>query len=295
MLSVAVRILILGASGQVGLALRHTAPPGAHVVAHDLAETDIRRAEAVRAAIDGVGPDLVVNCAAFTNVDAAESDPETARDVNGLAPGTIAEAASNANARLVHISTDYVFDGTASTPYAPDATTAPLSVYGATKLEGEQRVLRAAPNSVILRTAWVHSADGANFVKTAVRHLMAGKTMRVVDDQVGTPTRAVHLAHAVWRVSERPAVRGILHFTDSGVASWFDVAQVVLTTLQGANCLPADACVRPIPTHAYPTPARRPAYSVLDKHDSWQAIGYVPPPPHWHEGVKASVRGLLNV
>ncbi|HEV8214239.1 MAG TPA: dTDP-4-dehydrorhamnose reductase [Gemmatimonadaceae bacterium] len=286
------RVLIFGASGQVGVALQQTAPPGIHIVAHDLAETDIRRPESVRAAIDSVAPDLVVNCAAFTNVDAAESDPETAHAVNALAPGTIAEAASAAHARLVHISTDYVFNGQASIPYAPNAATAPLSVYGSTKLEGEQRVLRAASNSVILRTAWVHSSGGANFVRTAVRHLMAGKTMRVVDDQIGTPTRAAHLAHAIWRLSERPDARGILHFTDSGVASWFDVAQVVLATLRAAAGLPADACVRPIPSYAYPTPARRPAYSVLDKHDSWQAIGYVP--PHWHEGVRASVIGLLN-
>jgi len=287
-----VRVLIFGASGQVGLALQQTAPPGIHIVAHDLAETDIRRADSVRAAVESTGPDLIVNCAAFTNVDAAESDPESARAVNGLAPGTIAEAASGANARLVHISTDYVFNGEASTPYAPNAATAPLSVYGATKLEGEQRVLRAAPNSVIVRTAWVHSSNGANFVKTAVRHLTAGKTMRVVDDQIGTPTRAAHLAHAIWRLSERPDARGILHFTDSGVASWFDVAQVVSATLEASNRLPADTCVRPIPSSAYPTPARRPAYSVLDKHDSWQVFGYVP--PQWHDGVKASVIGLLN-
>jgi len=286
------RLLVFGSLGQVGTALQRTLPPHWSVVAHDVGETDIRREADVAAALDAARPDAIVNCAAFTNVDGAETQPAEAHEVNAVAPGVIARAAAHAGIRLIHISTDYVFDGTASQPYAPDAPTSPQSVYGRTKRDGETLVLEAAPSSVIVRTAWVHSGGGANFVRTAVRHLTAGRAMRVVDDQVGTPTRADHLAIALWRVVERPALTGTLHFTDSGVASWFDVAVVVLETLRAAGRLPEGASVTPIPTSEYPLPARRPAYSVLDKHQTWRAIDYVP--PHWRDGVIRSTSELLN-
>jgi dTDP-4-dehydrorhamnose reductase len=285
------RALLFGASGQVGNALQQTTPASWTVVAHDI-ETDIRREKDVAAAIDQARPALIINCAAFTNVDGAESSPDEARAVNAVAPGLIAEAAARAGVRLVHISTDYVFDGRAHTPYLPDAPASPLNVYGRTKCEGEERVRQAAGSSAIVRTAWVHSAFGSNFVRTAARHLLAGRAMRVVDDQIGTPTRAENLATALWRLAERPEIAGTLHFTDAGVASWFDVATVVLETLRAAGRLPDGASVAPIPSSEYPLPARRPAYSVLDKHDSWRALGYVP--PHWRDGVIRSTSELLN-
>lgn len=286
------RALLFGASGQVGTALQRTMPASWTVAAHDLGETDIRQMSAVSAAIADVRPELIVNCAAFTNVDGAESNAAEAHEVNAVAPGIIAAAAARAGVRFVHISTDYVFDGEAHTPYMPDAPTAPTSVYGRTKCDGENRVRGASPSSVIVRTAWVHSGGGANFVRTSVRHLCAGRVMRVVDDQIGTPTRAWNLAQALWRIAERPQVHGTLHFTDAGVASWFDVAVVVLETLRAAGRLPEGAGVAPIRTSEYPTAARRPAYSVLDKHGSWQAIDYVP--PHWRDGVIQSTLELLN-
>lgn len=286
------RLLVFGSAGQVGTALQRTLRPQWSVVAHDVGETDIRREPDVAAALDAARPAAIVNCAAFTNVDGAETQLDEAHEVNAVAPGIIAAAAARAGIRFIHLSTDYVFDGAASQPYAPDAPTNPQSVYGRTKRDGEIRVLAAAPSSVIVRTAWVHSGGGANFVRTAVRHLGAGRAMRVVDDQVGTPTRAEHLAIALWHVVERPYLAGTFHFTDSGIASWFDVAAVVLETLRDAGRLPEGASVTPIPTSEYPLPARRPAYSVLDKHDSWRAIDYLP--PHWRDGVIRSTSELLN-
>jgi dTDP-4-dehydrorhamnose reductase len=285
------RALVFGASGQVGTALQQTKPAPWTVVAHDL-ETDIRQERAVSAAIDDARPDVIINCAAFTNVDSAESNADEAHQVNAVAPGIIAGSATRAGVRLVHISTDYVFDGQAHTPYLPDAATSPLSVYGRSKCEGEERVRRAGAPSAIVRTAWVHSGGGSSFVRTAVRNLTAGRSMRVVDDQVGTPTRAGNLAIALWHLADRPDLAGTLHFTDAGVASWFDVATVILETLRVAGRLPDGASVSPIPTSEYPLPARRPAYSVLDKHDSWRALEYVP--PHWRDGVIRSTSELLN-
>jgi dTDP-4-dehydrorhamnose reductase len=286
------RALILGASGQVGTALQQCSPPNAIIVAHDVEQTNICDAAAVERTMRDVRPDVVLNCAAFTRVDDAETLHDEAFAANAIAPGVIAAAAASLGARMFHISTDYVFDGTACTPYPPDADVNPINAYGATKLEGERRVLQAAPGSVIVRTAWVHSGGGVNFIRTAVRLLSAGTSMRVVDDQTGTPTRALHLAQALWKIAATPDLHGVFHFTDAGVASWFDVAVAVRETLMDAGRLTADATVTPARTHEFPRPARRPQYSVLDKHASWSAIGYVP--PHWRHGVAASTMELLN-
>ena len=280
------RALVFGASGQVGTALQRTAPESISVAAHDFAETNVCDASAVALAIDRVEPDVVVNCAAYTKVDDAQTQRDEAFAVNAMAPGQIARACERANVRFIHLSTDYVFDGTASAPYLPDAPVAPINVYGETKLEGERRVLSSGANSVVVRTAWVHSGGGVNFIKTVVRVLSAGTPMRVVDDQIGTPTRAEHLAQSLWRLAGLREVRGIAHFTDAGVASWFDVAMVVREVLD------ASATLSPARTSEFPRPAPRPRYSVLDKHDLWAVLGYVP--PHWRTGVVASTLELLH-
>ena len=286
------RALVFGASGQAGTALQLTAPASSEVIAHQLRDTDIRDARAVARAIADARPHVIFNCAAYTAVDAAERDSDEAFQVNAVAAGIVAEAAEQASIRLVHISTDYVFDGSSRVPYAPQSPPAPINAYGATKLEGERRVLAASPRSVIVRTAWLHSSGGTNFVRTAMRILSAGQVMRVVDDQIGTPTHARHLAQALWCIAAHPDVPRILHFTDAGVASWFDVAVAAMEAMRDADRLPANAGVVPIATSEYPTPARRPLFSVLDKHESWKAIGYVP--PHWRHGIVASIRELLN-
>jgi dTDP-4-dehydrorhamnose reductase len=284
--------LILGASGQVGTALQHCVPGDVVVIAHDSPQTDIRDRDAVARTMADVHPGVVINCAAFTRVDDAETEPDEALAANGIAPGVIAELSLAAGARFIHLSTDYVFDGRAPSPYPTDAQVAPINTYGATKLEGERRVLAANPAAVIVRTAWIHSGGGTNFVKTAVQLLAAGRPMRVVDDQVGTPTRAAHLAEALWRIAARPDVSGLLHFTDAGVASWFDVAIAVSDALRTAGHLGKGAGVTPARSDQFPRPARRPQFSVLDKHASWEVIGYVP--PHWRQGVIASAMELLN-
>lgn len=286
------RALIFGASGQAGQALLATAPPSVSIVAPDAQKADVRDHDAVDRAVTDGRPGVIINCAAFTNVDEAESRADDAFQVNAVGAEIVADSARRHGARVIHISTDYVFDGSAHTPYAVDAPTRPLSVYASTKLEGERRVLGSGADCAVVRTAWLHSRDGANFVRTTHRLLCAGRVMRVVDDQLGTPTRARHLAHALWRIAERPAIHGVLHFTDSGVASWFDVATAIMDALGEAGKLPTGADVVPITTEEYPTAAERPRYSVLDKHDSWRAIGYTP--PHWRHGIVATTHELLN-
>jgi dTDP-4-dehydrorhamnose reductase len=289
---VTTRALILGASGQAGQALVGTAPPSISLVAHDAEGADVRDRDAVDRALADAKADVVINCAAFTNVDDAEARAEEAFQVNAVGAGNVAESARRRGARVIHLSTDDVFDGSAHSPYAVDAPTGPLSVYGSTKLEAERRVLASGAACTVVRTAWLHSRDGANFVRTTLRVLNEGRVMRVVDDQIGTPTRARHLAHALWRIVERPAAGRILHFTDAGVASWFDVATAIMDALGEDARLPAGADVVPITSDEYPTAARRPRYSVLDKHDSWRAIGYTP--PHWRHGIVATTHELLN-
>ncbi len=285
------RVLILGVSGQVGSELLGTAPDDVQVTGLDLGDADIRDRAAVFRVLRQANPNVVINCAAHTNVDAAESAVDEAMATNGIAPGIVAEACGETRARLLHISSDYVFDGRAHTPYAVDAAVGPINVYGSSKLEGERRVLAAGGNAAVVRTAWVHSGFGANFVKTTMRVLGAGSPMRVVDDQVGTPTRARNLARALWCLAAS-SVTGPLHFTDAGVASWYDVAVAVMETLASEGRLASGARVEPISSSERPSVARRPSYSLLDKHDSWRAIGYMP--PHWRVGVAASTRELLN-
>ena len=286
------RALIFGSSGQVGVALRSIAPATFDVVAHDLAETDIRDESAVERALDEVKPEVILNCAAFTAVDDAEARPAEAFSANAAAPGFIAAGAARRGIRFIHISTDYVFDGRSHSPYLPSADVGPINVYGETKLEGERRVLAADSRHVVIRTAWVHSGTGTNFIKTCVRVLGAGTVMRVVDDQVGSPTRALHLASALWRVTDLPAIGGILHFTDAGVASWYDVATVVLEAMRDVGRAPESSGVMPVGTDEFPRPAKRPQFSLLDKRSSWASIGFVP--PHWRVGVVASTSEVLG-
>ncbi len=286
------RVLLLGGSGQVGREAIDGAPPDATVIAPASSEVDLRSARSLGEIVRDTAPDVILNCAAFTRVDDAEAEPGDAFAINADAPRALAEAAVAGGARLLHVSTDYVFDGAGAAPFAPDAAVAPLSVYGASKLQGERHVLAVDPTAAIVRTAWVHAGRGVNFVATASRLLREGRAMRVVDDQVITPTRARHLAAALWTLAARPHVTGVLHFTDAGVASWYDVAECVLETLRGANAAGADAAVLPVDSSAYPRPARRPRVSLLDKHAGWDALGITP--VHWRTGVAASTLELLH-
>ena len=286
------KVLITGAAGQVGRCLVSVAPPEMAVVSTSHKDLDISDADAVRTYVKAQLPAVIINAAAHTAVDRAESEAELARRVNSDGPRHLTCAAREVGARLIHISTDFVFDGTASSPYRTDAATNPLSVYGATKLAGEQAVLELWPEkSVIVRTAWVYAAEGSNFVRTMLRIMSAKGSARVVADQVGTPTAARALAETLWALVTQPQIQGIHHWTDAGVASWYDFAVAVAEEGAQLGLVPDDVVVTPIATADYPTPARRPAYSVLDK-TSLTSIGFTP--VHWRKRLRSVLQEIKH-
>ncbi|MGI9301943.1 MAG: dTDP-4-dehydrorhamnose reductase [Gammaproteobacteria bacterium] len=283
------KALITGSGGQLGSELSKSPPPDWQVTALTRTELDICDQRQVQDVTAGLQPDLIINAAAYTDVDRAEEEPAKAHAVNADGAANIARAAASCGARLIHVSTDFVFDGTANRPYAPQAQTNPLGVYGVSKLKGEQEVEAAGnPDAVILRTAWVYSAHGNNFVKTMLRLMRERDTINVVADQIGTPTWTAGLADAVWKLAAKPDVRGIHHWTDAGVASWYDFAVAIQEQALGRGLLETPKPVTPITTRQYPTPAQRPAYSVLDKTSTWDALDFVA--PHW----RASLGEMLS-
>ena len=286
------KVLITGAGGQVGRSLLAAAPAATQLLSVSHQELDIADERAVAEYVRSHSPDVIVNAAAHTAVDRAESEPELARRINGEGPRHLATAARETGARLIHISTDFVFDGAASAPYKPDAPTNPLSVYGATKLAGEKAVLEVLPgSSVVVRTAWVYAATGSNFVRTMLRVMNASGAVRVVADQVGTPTAARGLAETLWGIVAKPELKGLHHWTDAGVASWYDFAVAIAEEGAQLGLVSAAVTVTPIATADYPTPARRPSYSVLDK-TSLTAAGLAP--IHWRKRLRGVLGELKN-
>jgi dTDP-4-dehydrorhamnose reductase len=258
------KVLLTGAGGQVGRAFRALAPDASGLAAFTHAELDITDPGQVRRAVEGHAPQWIVNAAAYTAVDAAEGARAQAHALNATAVAHLASAAHEVRARLVHLSTDFVFDGRASRPYAPDAATAPLGVYGATKLDGEHAARAGDPASIIVRTSWVYAAYGQNFVRTMLRLMASKPEIRVVADQVGSPTWATGLAQVLWRMIEVGAAPGIYHWSDAGVASWYDFAVAIQEEALQRGLLRQAIPLRPIPAAEYPTPTQRPHYSVLD-------------------------------
>jgi dTDP-4-dehydrorhamnose reductase len=277
------KALVTGAGGQLATELLAAPPAGWSVTAISERDLDIRDAEAVQAAVRALSPDLVLNAAAYTAVDRAESESEIAFAVNRDGAAHLAEAAQRVGARMAHVSTDFVFDGQTSRAYRPDDTPSPLGVYGASKLAGEIAVAEAAPEALILRTAWVYSPHGGNFLKTMLRVMAARGEVRVVADQIGTPTSASTLAATLWGLALAGAT-GIHHATDAGAASWYDFAQAIGEDAHAMGRLARAPKVVPIATEDYPTPARRPAFSVLDKTSTWTILGG--PPPHWRVAMR---------
>jgi dTDP-4-dehydrorhamnose reductase len=280
------RVLICGAGGQLGRALAACAPAGLEVTALDRADLDIGDAAAVAAAVASLRPHLLVNAAAYTAVDRAESEPAAAFRVNSEGPAHLAAAANLAGARLVHVSTDFVFDGARGRPYRPDDATAPLGVYGASKLAGEKAVTAAHSRALIVRSAWVYGPVGSNFLLTMLRLMRERGEVGVVADQVGAPTSTPTLARALWELADADA-HGVAHFTDAGVASWYDFAVAIAEEAMGAGLLEKTPRVRPITTSEYPTAARRPAYSVLDASGAYARLGA--PAPHWRAALRAVI------
>ena len=282
------KALITGAEGQVGLALARTAPDAVAAFAVSRATMDVADADAVRACIAAHQPDVVINAAAYTAVDQAESEREKARAANETGPRNLAATVRETGARLIHVSTDFVFDGMSSAAYGPADQPAPVSVYGVTKLAGERAVREILPGrSLVLRTAWVYAATGRNFLLTMLRLMREKGSVRVVSDQLGTPTAAESVARAIWALAERPALNGVFHWTDAGVASWYDFAVAIAEEALIAGLLPRMPEIVPIGTRDYPTAARRPRFSVLDTSSTREAIGSIP--PHW----RASLRRVI--
>lgn len=283
------KVLITGAGGQLGKALQACAPADAVIIPLGHGDLDITDSRAVSEIVADNRPDLILNAAAYTAVDKAESDVETARAINAVGPANLALAAREMGARLVHVSTDFVFDGVSGVPHRPDAPTAPIGVYGATKRDGEEAVLSTKPDALIVRTAWVYGSTGSNFVRTMLRLMAERDEVRVVVDQIGSPTFAGGLAQAIWALDAVGAA-GIHHWTDSGAASWYDFAVAIQEEALALGLLSRRASVLPIPTTAYPTPARRPHYSVLNKEATFALLGK--PAPHWRENLRRMLKDI---
>ena len=272
------RMLVAGSGGQLGRALAASAPAGVTLIAPPEADFDIGNEVQVAAVVAAAKPDLLINAAAWTAVDKAEAEEAAALLVNATAVGHLAKAAATVGARFVQVSTDYVFDGQACQPYRPDTLPAPANTYGRTKLAGEQAAAAHHPAPLIIRTAWVYAAQGNNFVRTMLRLMAERDEVRVVADQVGTPTHAASLARAIWALHGHS---GVFHWTDAGITSWYDFAVAIQDEALRLGLLSVPKPIIPIATVDYPTPARRPAWSVLDKASSWAITG---PARHWrHE------------
>jgi dTDP-4-dehydrorhamnose reductase len=269
-----VKVFVVGSRGQLGQSLAETAPATVDFAGADLPELDILDAAALEARLADERPGFVVNAAAYTAVDKAEDEPEIARRVNVDGARNVAEAACNAGARVIYISTDFVFDGSKGMPYEPDDAPEPLSVYGRTKLDGEEAVRDATDgDAIVIRTAWLYSRFGHNFVKTMLRLMAERDELSVVADQHGTPTWAGTLAGVVWAAIGRDLPGAVYHWTDGGEASWYDFAAAVYQEARSSGLLDRDVAIRAIPTEEYPTPARRPVYSVLDCSATVAALG----------------------
>ena len=262
-------VLIAGAGGQLGRELLLTAGSRFNCIGLDRKTLDVSNQAAISKVLAEHQPDVLINAAAYTAVDTAEAEPELAWKVNAEAPGQLAAACATAGVRMVHVSTDFVFDGEATQAYLPDARTNPVSEYGRGKLAGEQAVLEALPDALVVRTSWVYSRFGSNFVKTMLRLMAERNELGVVDDQLGTPTWARGLAQAMWAAVQHPQLKGIYHWSDKGVCSWHEFAQAIYEQGAVVGLLTDEVKVNPIPGSSYPTPAHRPAYSVLDKTSSW--------------------------
>jgi dTDP-4-dehydrorhamnose reductase len=282
------RWLVTGAGGMLGLDVLATLADR-DVVACAHVDLDVTDANAVQKVIDETRPDVVVNCAAWTNVDAAEEHEDAAFSVNALGPANLAQACAMYSAALVHVSTDYVFNGLAETPYAESSPVSPVSAYGRTKAAGEWAVQAILPSrSWIVRTAWLYGAGGPNFVRAMIRLESTKETVDVVEDQLGQPTWSGELARQVVRLVDAGAPSGVYHCISSGQTSWHGLARAVFEEL-GAD----PDRVRPTTTDRFPRPAPRPAYSVLG-HDAWRQAG-LPTLPAWRDSLAQAFDVLRNV
>lgn len=282
------QILVTGSKGQLGNEIQLLAPKYAetcHFFFTDKEELDITNRKAVYAFIEQNHISIVINCAAFTAVDKAEDNAELCDLLNHVAPGYLAEAVASVGGSMIQVSTDYVFDGTGCTPYKEDDATNPQTVYGRTKLAGEESVIRSCAGSMVIRTAWLYSTFGNNFVKTMIRLGKERDALGVVFDQIGSPTYARDLARSIMQIVDKGIIPGVYHFTNEGVCSWYDFTRAI-HRLEGI-----DSCkVSPIHTEDYPVPAQRPHYSVLDKSKIKETFGI--DIRWWEDALKECIKEL---
>ena len=283
-------ILVTGANGQLGNEMRLMAQNSSyHYIFTDVEELDITDFNAILQTVKEKEIQIIVNCAAYTNVDKAENDFDIANALNNIAVGRLANVAKAQNATLIHISTDYVFNGNNHIPYTEDDITDPIGVYGKTKLAGEETIKKVGCNYIILRTAWLYSKWGNNFVKTMQKLTLEKDSLSVIFDQIGSPTYAKDLAHAISLIIERNMLnqQGIYHYSNEGVCSWFDFAKEICE-LSGHNCN-----ITPIHSQEYPSKVTRPHYSVLDKTKFKETFGI--PVPYWKDSLKKCINELKEM
>jgi dTDP-4-dehydrorhamnose reductase len=297
------KILLLGKNGQVGWELQRALAPLGELVALDFDSpgplaADFSKPETLAATVRAVAPQVIVNAAAHTAVDKAESEPDLARALNATSPGVLAREAAATGAWLMHYSTDYVFDGSGSTPWTETSATGPLSVYGATKLEGEDAIRASGCRHLIFRTSWVYAARGGNFAKTMLKLAAERDALTVIDDQIGSPTGADLLAdltaHALRAAVARPELAGTYHAVAQGETSWYGYARHVIEFARTAGQpikVAADA-IRAVPTSAFPTPARRPANSRMDTRKLRDSFGFSL--PSWQSGVERMLTEVMT-
>ena len=284
------RILVTGSTGQLGFeVVRAFSPSGHEIIAPERSELDFLNPGQVAERVRRLQADWVINCAAYTQVDRAESEVEQAFVVNRDSAGQLAGAVAGYGGNLLHVSTDFVFDGKQSRPYREDDVARPLGVYGRSKREGEQAVRSALPEATILRTAWVYGVHGHNFVKTILRVAREGKPLKVVNDQLGSPTWARDIAGAIRALVQNRA-SGIYHYTNAGSTSWHGFATAILAGAEAAGFALETTSIEAIPTSGYPTPAQRPAYSVLDTGKIQSLL--TAPIPHWRDSLNRMLKEL---
>ncbi len=285
------KVLLLGANGQLGWELFRTCPPDANIQTCDYPQIDFTSESSIWECVKKDRFDCIVNAAAYTAVDRAEKESKLAYQINEKAVEILAGLCKNDNIKLVHISTDFVFHGAHFKPYQPGDITEPQSVYGHSKLAGEQAIQRIlGRDALIVRTAWLYSAHGRNFVKTMIRLMREKDKLTVIEDQIGTPTWAKGLANAIW-ISIKTGQQGIYHWTDAGVASWYDFAVAIQEEALALGLLDGEIPIVPIGTESYPTLAKRPYYSVLDKKNFLEKTGIRP--VHWRKQLR-NMLGELN-
>jgi dTDP-4-dehydrorhamnose reductase len=279
-----VKVLVTGASGQLGYALQKTKAflvkhSKLELVALTRAELDLAKLETISDILDYYLPDAIINAAAYTAVDKAENEAELAKKINADAVQQLAKWCEQNKKVLIHVSTDFVFDGKKSNPYSTFDQTNPISIYGKTKLQGEQFALNECSTAYVVRTGWVYGEHGANFAKTILRLASEREALGIVSDQIGTPTYASHLAEMLWQLLLQKPQQKIWHFSDAGVASWYDFAIAIINEAKALGILAKPPSIKPIATLDYPTPAQRPAYSVLNKTQTWSELNIAP--VHW--------------